>query len=220
MMDKNGKWTKPELPTFASPFSDDVPYCSPGGKMLLFLSNRPVTGNTEPGKENIWVVDRVVDSWGDPRPVGPAINQMDLHWQLSVTKDGAIYFASSEGGGLGLNDIYRSELVNGEYQAPQNLGNSINSEYADFAPFISPDESFLIFTSMDRPQGSGLFISFRRDDQTWAKALYMGGTFGNEVLLSTMSPDGKFLFFTGRRDRRKGVFWVDARIIEEFRSQK
>jgi hypothetical protein len=34
--------------------------------------------------------------------------------------------------------------------------------------------------------------------------------------LTTMSPDGKYLFFTGRRAGRKGVFWVDAMWIEEM----
>jgi Tol biopolymer transport system component len=100
---------------------------------------------------------------------------------------------------------------------PQNPGDAINSEFSDFAPFISLDESFLIFSSTGRPEGSGLYISFRKDDGTWTRAVYMGETFGSGVLLTTMSPDGKYLFFTGRREGRKGVFWVDAKIIEHFK---
>jgi len=144
------------------------------------------------------------------------INEMDLHWQFSVANDGTIYFASSDGTGFGLNDIYQSKLMNGEYQEPENLGGAINSEFIDFAPYIAPDQSFIIFTSRGRPEGSGLFISFKKSDGTWTKAKYMGETFGDNALLTTMSPDGKYLFFTGWREGRKGVFWVDAKIIEEL----
>ncbi|NIM99876.1 MAG: hypothetical protein GTO24_17910 [candidate division Zixibacteria bacterium] len=216
-LNRNGKWTKPAPPPFASQFSDDVPYCSPDGKKLFFLSSRPTDPNAESAKENIWVMDRLGDSWSNPKPIESAVNEMDLHWQFSVTEDGTIYFGSSSGTGFGQNDIYKSELVNGEYQNPQNLGDSINSEFSDFAPYISFDESFLIFTSINRPEGSGLYISFRKDDMSWSRAVYMGGVFGKETLLTTMSPDGKYLFFTGRREGRKGVFWINARILEEFK---
>ena len=96
----------------------------------------------------------------------------------------------------------------------------INSEFPDFAPYISPDQSYIIFTSMNRPEGSGLFISFNKKDGTWTKARYMGEVFGADALLTTMSPDGKYLFFTGRREGRKGVFWVDAKIIENLKPEK
>lgn len=212
---KSGRWSKPRPPSFASEYSDDVPFVSPDGKRLYFLSNRPLTEGGVPGKENIWFIEREGADWGNARPLGPAVNSMDLHWQFSLTSDATIYFGTSEGTGKGLNDIFRSELKNGKYQEPENLGDAINTEHADFAPYISPDESFLIFTSRGRPDGSGLFISFRGKDGTWTQASYLGETIGSEALLTTFSPDGKYLFFTGRREGRKGVFWVDAGIIEE-----
>jgi Tol biopolymer transport system component len=216
----DGRWTKPEVPPFSSQFSDDVPFCAPGGEKLYFLSSRPLSAGAEPGDENIWVMERYGNGWGEPVAIKGAVNGMDLHWQFSVAGDGAIYFASSEGGGLGLNDIYRSGLRNGEYQAAENLGEAINSEVADFAPYISADESFLVFTSVNRPQGSGLYISYRKKDGAWTEAEYMGDTFGDGALLTTMSADGKYLFFTGRREGRKGVFWVDAALIDDWNPVK
>lgn len=211
----DGKWTKPEIPAFTSDFSDDVPFVSPDGEKLYILSNRPVIEGAGNSKENIWVMERQADSWINAQTVGKAINKMDLHWQFSVANDGTIYFASSDGTGLGLNDIYLSKLVNGAYQKPQNLGEAINSKFADFAPYVSPDQSYIIFTSRGRPEGSGLFISFKKDDGNWTKAKYLGEPFGADALLTTISPNGKYLFFTGRREGRIGVFWVDAKIIEE-----
>lgn len=216
----NGKWTQPDLPAFASKFSDDVPFVSPDGKKLYILSNRPVQEGAGQGKENIWVMEKHASSWVHAKPVGTAINKMGLHWQFSVARDGTIYFASNDGTGLGLNDIYQSKLVNGEYQEPQNLGEAINSEFTDFAPYISPDQSYIIFTSRGRSEGSGLFISFTKDNGNWTKAKSMGETFGADALLTTISPDGKYLFFTGRKEGRKGVFWVDAKVIEELKPEE
>lgn len=215
----NGKWSKPEIPTFAfsSEYSDDVPFISPDGTKLYFLSNRPVIEGGDPAKENIWFMERKKDKWVNASPVGPAINKMGLHWQFSVADNATIYFASDDGSGYGLNDIYCSKLENNEYQNPKNLGDSINSKHVDFAPYISPDESFLVFSSTNRAEGSGLYISFKKDG-SWSKAEYLGNLFGDQAILTTMSPDGKYLFFTGRKDGRKGVFWVDAKIIKELKS--
>jgi hypothetical protein len=219
---EEGRWSSPGPPSFASEASDDVPFFSPDGKTLFFLSDRPVEEGGGRTKENIWFVGRGQDSWTAPGLVQSPANEMDLHWQFSVSNDGALYFASSDGGGLGLNDIYRSELIDGVYQEPENLGAAINSEYADFAPFVAPDESYLIFTSVGRPDGLGgsdLFISFRSGDGSWTKAENLGdavNTTGGE-LLTSLSPDGRYLFFSGMRDGRKGVFWMDARFIEELR---
>jgi hypothetical protein len=32
-----------------------------------------------------------------------------------------------------------------------------------------------------------------------------------------MSPDGEYLFFTGRKNGRKGVFWVEAGFINDLK---
>jgi ankyrin repeat protein len=213
---ENNIWTKPEVPEFATEYSDDVPFISPDGQKLYFLSNRPAPDGNGQGKENIWVLDRQGDTWVNAQPLDSSINKMDLHWQFSVADDGTLYFASNDGGGFGLNDIYKSVCISGEYHAPQNLGGEVNTEFAEFAPYISPDQSFLIFSSRDRPEGSGLYISFRKDKGLWREAQYLDQPFGTNALLTTMSPDGKLLFFTGRNGGRKGVFWIDASIIEKL----
>jgi Tol biopolymer transport system component len=48
----------------------------------------------------------------------------------------------------------------------------------------------------------------------------MGETTGVGALLTALSPDGKYLFFTSRSEGRKDVFWVDAKFIEELRQQE
>jgi hypothetical protein len=218
-------WKAPQVAPFASRFSDDVPYFSPDGSRLYFLSNRPSEGSGTSNKENIWFVEQEeAGGWSQPQMIGPQVNEMDLHWQFSVARDGTLYFASSSGAGQGLNDIYSSRYSNSRYSKPENLGDVINSELADFAPLIAPDQSFLIFSSTNRPDGFGevdLYVSFKKADESWTVARNLGPTVNSEhgELLSTLSPDGKLLFFTGRREGRKGVFWVDSGLIEHLKAE-
>jgi len=164
-----------------------------------------------------------------------------------MTNSGAIYF-SSQREGSGTNNIYRSEFVGGKYAKAVKLGEAINTEHREFDPYISPDESMLIFTS-GRPEGLGsgdLYISFKDKDGNWMKAKNMGdkiNTPGSEYC-SMISPDGKYLFFTsaGRDPRRipdkpltyedfkkyhnssknglSDIYWVDAKIIEELKPEE
>ncbi len=63
-------------------------------------------------------------------------------------------------------------FINGEYQAAERLGNSVNTIFRDYDPFISPDESYLIFGSL-RPGEFGTWdfcISFRKEDGGWTYA--------------------------------------------------
>lgn len=49
-----------------------------------------------------------------------------------------------------------SRFEDGHYAMPENLGAAINTKYLEHDPFIAPDESYILFTSVDRPGGSGL----------------------------------------------------------------
>jgi ankyrin repeat protein len=218
MRREDGRWTAPEPAPFGSSFSDDVPFFAPDGRRIYFLSTRPLEEGADPGKENIWFARRDDDGWSPSRAVGPEVNSMDLHWQFSVSRNGNLYFASSAGGGRGLNDIYCARRVEGGFAAPENLGHSVNSELSDFAPLISPDESFLVFSSVNRPDGRGevdLYITFRDQEGEWSPARNLGPQINTTAgeLLTTLSPDGRYLFFSGRRDGRKGVFWVETRAL-------
>ena len=74
-------------------------------------------------------------------------------------------------------DVFKSRFIDGHYSEPENLGGSINSEFAESNPYIAPDESYLIFTSHGRSDGYGkydLYISFRKTEGSWTKAKNMG----------------------------------------------
>lgn len=66
-----GQWTRPEVAPFATDprYRFIEPHISPDGKRFFFVTNRPLEGE-EPGDENIWVMDRTADGWGEPFNLG------------------------------------------------------------------------------------------------------------------------------------------------------
>jgi Tol biopolymer transport system component len=162
-------------------------------------------------------VEKTDKRWSEPINIGPPINSKVDEYYVSLTKDGTIYFASNRPGGLGSFDIYRSQLVDGHYTKTENLGAAINTKYLEHDPFIAPDESYLLFTSVDRPRGFGtgdLYISSRRKDGTWSEAKNLGKTFNTSGydFCPIVSPDGKYFFFTRRGD----IYWVRVEAIKKL----
>ena len=140
---QDGRWTKPTVAPFSGPsdiaFHDDVPFVTPDNKRLFFTSKRPIARRRRPEKENIWFVERTGSGWSEPQSVGPAVNAMALHWQVSVSSAGTLYFGGrKEKDHYGRGDIYCSRLVNGEYRRPVNLGPSINTQDSESQLFIAP----------------------------------------------------------------------------------
>jgi ankyrin repeat protein len=217
-----GRWTMPKPMSFvALGRSDDVPFPSPDGRELYFVSNRPLDKGGRGGKENIWVMEKTGAGWSNPRPLPPIVNSMNLHWQVSVDLKRNLYFGGSEEGrGYGLQDIYCSRYENGTYAKPENLGGAINGPGFDHSPFIAPDGSYLIY-SRNNPQGRGdsLFISFLKKDGTWTRSSELNSVMGYRArsMCPWVTPDGKYLFFAGIVAGENMPFWAEAAFIEDLR---
>jgi ankyrin repeat protein/Tol biopolymer transport system component len=234
MKRENDKWTAPELAPFSSEFGEDVPFYSPDGKKLFFISNRPIEKEDKAGKENmwylqkenIWYLQKEGKDWSEPKLVGPSVNAINInHYGISVDKDYNLYFASRSGGGKGMYDIYRAKFENGQYSKPENLGDPINTESHDFTPFIAPDGSYLIFTRSGGSDGTvvyNLYISFRQEDGSWANPKNMGEKINSKSqdLCPILSPDGNYLFFLSSRSGNDDIYWMDAKIIENLKPKE
>ena len=90
------------------------------------------------------------------------------------------------------------------YEAPENLGDSINSEGAEIEPWIAPDERYLIFSAAGRPDSIGgydLYVSERGANGTWGRARLVGAGVNSAALdfNPSVSPDGRWLYFSSTR---------------------
>ena len=208
----NDRWTEPEIASFCTDGSamDDNPFITPDGQKMFFTSSR--SGSVSEKKENIWFAERTSFGWSEPKPVSAEVNAMQLHWSISVSNSGSLYFGGMGQDNYGRSDIYYSKLVNGVYSKPVNIGAEINSQDTDHCPYIAPDESFIIFSRFGRT-GRGFFISFKDKSGKWLKPARIHENL--EGVCPLISPDGKYFFFNS-----DGIYWMPAKFIEELKPQK
>jgi len=91
--------------------------------------------------------------------------------------DKTLYFVSDMPGGFGQTDIYKSELVNGQWSNPVNLGDAINTEGKEMFPFVDK-EGILYFSSDGRPGMAGLDIYAARSAEN---GQYIVANFGSPI---------------------------------------
>jgi len=247
MKQKNGIWTKPRVATFSGRYQGDFTM-SGDGNIIVFSSNSPLDGVGAPlDVYYSWIVESKGNDWGKPKPFGPLINLRESYSCCpTIANNRNLYFFSGRSGGMGKDDIWMAEFSNGKYLKPVNLGSSVNGELTDLDPFIAPDESYIIFCKIVELRKYDLFISFRREDGSWTKAKTMGDKINSSSyeLCPTVSPDGKYFFFTSTRRVHKqyseipisynkkieilnkpgngngDIYWVDANIIEELKPEE
>jgi hypothetical protein len=206
---RDGKWTRPEVAPFSGIYLDGSPYFSPDGKRLYFGSKRPTESNPNGSDWNIWFVDKIDNHWSDPQELGEPINTAKNDTNPAVAADRTMYFASDRDSAPGYFHIYRAHLKNGKYEQPEKLGPEINSGDAETNPYISPDQKILIFASYRKDNLSGggnhydradLYVSINRD-RHWTPARHLEHGINTTASEGnpTMSPDGKWFYFTSER---------------------
>ncbi len=218
----DGVWLEPETTAFSGKYMDWDLNLSPDGKRLYFSSRRPVDGGDVRKDAEIWFVEKSSGGeWSKPQNIGSPISTTENEVYPSVSESGNMYFFSGYEGGIGSADIYVSKFVNGKYSKPECMGKEINTENAEMDPFIAPDESYLIFHSRaDGGYGENdLYISFRFEDGSWAKAVNMGPEVNSKTsdYCGRVSNDGKFFFYTSSREGQKGFYWISAKIIDDLK---
>ena len=219
--ERNGVWTIPDTAAFSKNiYINWESFISPDGNKQFFASNRPPSLS-----KDIWMMNRTSDTtWSNPVRLNSPINSNVEDGSACVTNNGTLYFKSARGGGINGSMLYRSLLIDSTYSQIENLGNIIHTVAQETEPFMSPDESYLIFTSPSRSGGHGgydLWICFRKMDGSWTEPVNMGPNINSALdeYGPRVTQDGNYLFFT--RDNGStsmDIYWVSAGIIDSLKS--
>ena len=154
--------------------NEGAPSISADGQTFVFTACNRKDGF---GKCDIYIAKRQRNGWTRPQNIGAPINTRNLERQPSLSPDGkTIYFTSDRPGTDGLEDIWISHLENDKWSKPINLGDVINTDGMEWAPFIHPDGQTLYFVSNGHLGMGGLdiFKSTRTNDTTWSKPQNLG----------------------------------------------
>jgi hypothetical protein len=215
----NNTWTSPQVALSLLNGVGDSPVFSPDGQKLFFLSGAPTPDNPNNTKENLWYSNKTVNGWSAPILLHQEFDSYIFHWQVSVANNGNIYFSGSpiNSPNNDERDIYLTHFINGEYKNIINLGSSVNTvAVMECTPWISPDESYVIFSRGGASDFSELYISFKNPDGTWTSAKNMTAVNSPyHDLNPIITPDGKYLIYTSQQDG--WPYWVDVSVIEQYR---
>ena len=228
---ENNKWSKPKTASFSGQFHDIEPFLSPNGLKLYFASNRPLNTSEIKTKDfDIWYVERktLESEWSEPINLGAPINTSGNEFYPSISSSNNLYFTSDGKLSKGKDDIFFSKFENGKYSSPISLGSNINSEGYEFNAFVSPNESFIIFTGYNRKDGFGsgdLYISYKDENENWQMAENMGATINSNKMdyCPFVNLNSNTLYFTSKRNTTKASFQtkmpLDKILNEMYKSE-
>jgi hypothetical protein len=203
-----GRWSRPALAPFMDHWSSQQPAVSPDGRALIFESTRPDPALGKPHTSaHLYRVERTVHGWSRPVELPPTVNIARRVFKPSIAANGDLYFMADAGHDVTAPPqwrLYRSRLVAGRYGQAEPLSFS-DGHYGDVDPYVAPDQSYLIFSSRDRPpfhDGHEHLFIVRRAGDGWSDPValrYEGDESGADDGEAQVGPDGRTLYFTSGR---------------------
>jgi len=221
-----GIWTSAVTAEFSGKYSEGDPFISPDGLKIFFWSTRPADGSGIPSESpNIWVAYRTPSCFGNPIFLGAKLKIPAGGFPV-VSTNGTLYFFTGQGDDSNETDIFKSVPIDGEYTEIINLGNPVNTKYSELDAFISPDESYIIFSS-NRIGGFGkldLYISWNSEGK-WSEPVNLGDKINSAADEScpSISPNGKYLNFTSNRvgETKGPIYMIDFNLLmDSFKQSK
>jgi outer membrane protein OmpA-like peptidoglycan-associated protein/tetratricopeptide (TPR) repeat protein len=141
-------------------------------------------------------------TWSKAISLPGNINTNNNEGAQNVSQDGQwlIFTGCNFPDGHGSCDLYISYLTPDGWSTPENLGDSVNSEFWESSPSLSPDKKDLYFASRqpDGYGGSDLYVSHRRSNGQWSLPESLGptiNTIGDEAA-PFIHADNQTLYFT------------------------
>jgi outer membrane protein OmpA-like peptidoglycan-associated protein/tetratricopeptide (TPR) repeat protein len=159
-----------------SRFHESTPVFSKDGQTVYFTRNNFLTkkGKDKDGAVLLKLYKATLngDNWENITELPFNSNEYSVA-HPALSPDGkTLYFVSNMPGTLGQSDIFKVAINGDTFGAPENLGNTVNTEGRETFPFITP-ENELFFASDGHPGLGGLDV--------FATKIEADGTFKNVV---------------------------------------
>jgi len=176
--------------------SEYYPTITIDGKTLVF------TRRVNNFNEDFYETTRSDSGWKKSKGLVGNINTNQNEGAQNISQDGQwlLFTGCNFPEGFGSCDLYISYLTPDGWSTPENLGRSINTEFWESAPSLSPDKRDLYFASR-RPDGYGggdIYVSHRMQNGHWGAPENLGptiNTIGNEGT-PFIHADNQTLYFT------------------------
>lgn len=196
-----------------SKFHESTPAFTKDGKTMYFTRNNYLDGKKGKNESKITLIKIYKATFEDNKWTNitelpfNSDNYSTGHPALSAD-EGTLYFASDMPGTLGQSDLFKVKInYDGTFGAPENLGNTINTEGKETFPYVT-NENELYFASDGHPGLGGLdiFMSKISSDNTYGDVQNIGSDANSPkddfaYLIDTKSRRG---FFTSNRDGGQG----------------
>lgn len=136
------------------------------------------------------------------QPLSDSLNLAPKKGAPSLSSDlNTLYYSAEYNeNGYGRYDIYKVTKSKDGWSLPKNLGQSINTDWWESAPSISPDGQALYFSS-NKPGGYGgidIYVAYKNERGGWKQAVNLGpaiNTAGDEQT-PFIHADNKTLYFS------------------------
>ena len=213
---RDNQWGDFKIMPLSGQYRDIEPFLSPDGLRLYFASNRPQIGTEKSSHYDIWYLQRsdVKGAWSQPIHLPGPVNTEHNEFYPAVTANGNLYFTSDRDKTSRQDDIYVSRWSDDRHQPVEVLSDNINSEGYEFNAYVSPDESFLIYTVYGAKDGLGsgdLYISFRQKDGQFSPRQNLGPSINSDKMdyCPFYDPDKKQLVWTSKRTAINDAVFTD-----------
>lgn len=198
-----------------SPSRHDGPASfSRDGKTIYYSQSVRPTAGSEQLSLQIMSATYTDGRWSSPE-VLPFVENNRIFSHPCISHDGKhLYFMSDRPGGYGGTDIWVSDLKEGRWMPPRNLGDKINTAQNEGYPFMHPNGS-LYFASKGHANFGGYDIFRARplgNGVDWLEAENLGRPFNSAkddtyFLLSDVGSSG---FVVSKRDGDDNIYQFDV----------
>lgn len=185
------------------------PNVSHNGKRVYFTAYNADFSDTK-----IWYVERINGNWSNAVKLDSSLNQDEVMTSTLATNGDIFYTNLTKG-----FSTYYARSVNGKYPNPKKA----NIEFGAHA-FISPSQDYLLVDSRNREDknrnDADLYVYFKLKNGEWSQPKNLGPDVNSnfDETVSTVSPDGKLLFFSRRTHGDElDLYWVSTSTIERLR---